>query len=34
VEDMPDVNANAFAIAFGDFNRGYGCRVSSIRLAR
>ena len=23
VEDMPDVTANAFAIAFGDFNRGY-----------
>ncbi|HET7191650.1 MAG TPA: phage major capsid protein [Pseudolabrys sp.] len=23
VEDMPDVSANAFAIAFGDFNRGY-----------
>jgi HK97 family phage major capsid protein len=23
VEDMPDVAANSFAIAFGDFNRGY-----------
>src|SRR5262245_4029905 len=23
VEDMPDITANSFAVAFGDFNRGY-----------
>jgi HK97 family phage major capsid protein len=23
IEDMPDIAANAFAIAFGDFRRGY-----------